>query len=320
MRDTEVGARPDLSIVVPLFNEELNVRPLIREIRDALGDERPWELLLVDDGSTDDTRQLIEASAKGDSRIRGVILHRNYGQTAAMQAGFDHARAPVIVSLDGDLQNDPRDIPLLLAKLEEGYELVVGWRKDRKDPFVTRRLPSLIANGLIGWVTRVPIRDAGCTLKAFRRELLEVLRFYGDQHRFIAAIAASHGARIVEIPVQHHSRRFGESKYGLSRTMRVLLDLVTVRTLLSHRRRPRLPFGFISPLVFALSLLFLAGWVVAVLTFRPVKADSLVFPGAALLWAGTGLYLLMLGLLAEVAMFLLGRRSRAQLIVRELRP
>lgn len=289
-----------VSVVVPLYNEERNLVPLVRELHVALAG-LDWELLLVDDGSTDASGRIAEALAETDPRIRAVRLACNYGQTTALQAGFDHARGDLLVSMDGDLQNDPADIPRLLEMLKLGYDLVAGYRVDRKDRLLTRRLPSVLANRLIARVTSIPVRDNGCTLKAYRRRLLERLELYADRHRFIPALAASHGARIAQIPVRHRPRRFGKSKYGLSRTFRVLIDLLALRVVTGIRRRPRLVFSVTAPLCFVFAFGFLVMWIVALTAFGPNKAEAVVFPGAALLCAACGLYLLMLGLVAEAA-------------------
>lgn len=292
---------PDLSIVAPLYNEAENVTLLVEWLLgavDAYGGSA--EVILVDDGSTDETWAQIEI-AEANPLIRGVRLRKNAGQTAAMMAGFDHARGRIIVSLDGDLQNDPRDIPALVAKLEEGYDLVCGWRQQRQDAVILRKIPSWIANRLIRGLTGVPIRDNGCSLKAYRRELLDRLNLYADQHRFIPALSASWGARIAEIPVRHHARRYGQSKYGISRTVKVLADLVTLKMITSFRQRPMLGFTLAALPALAAASLFTVMWVIAMTRFGPDKADALVFPGAALLWLGAALYLGMLGLVAEVA-------------------
>lgn len=294
---------PDLSVVVPLFNEEANVRPLVDAVRHALHGH-DFELLLVDDGSRDDTAAVAEAACRHDRRIRVVRLARNYGQTAAMQAGFDRARGEIVVSMDGDLQNDPDDIPRLLDEMEEGYDLVTGYRVNRKDRLLTRKIPSWIGNWVIGRITGVPIRDNGCSLKAYRRSLLEQLHLYSELHRYIPAVAAgTAGAKIAEVPVSHHPRTRGESKYGLSRTWRVLIDLLTVGMIRWFRDRPLALFGwgaFVSALV---GIVFLAATVVAALYFTPYKAHALVFPGAAAVTFGLSFYLLMLGLVGEAALY-----------------
>lgn len=294
---------PELSVVVPLYDEEDCVRPLVRAVREALGESWKWELILVDDGSGDATVRRAETETAEDGRVRLVRLARNYGQTTAMQAGFDHARGKVVVSLDGDLQNDPRDIPRLVEKLEEGYDLVTGYRQDRQDKLLTRKVPSWVANRIIRWITGVPIRDNGCSLKAYRAEVLSDLHLYSELHRFIPAVAAAtSGARITEIPVRHHPRRFGESKYGLSRTWRVLLDLLTVTMIRWFRERPLALFGWGAGLAATIGLGFLLSSLVAAAAFTPYKASAVVLPGVAILAFGLAVYLLMLGLIGEVAL------------------
>ena len=308
----------DLSVVIPVYNETENVEPLAEWLRDALaGYPGSYEVILVDDGSSDDTWDRIQVAALQPG-FRGIRLGRNVGQTAAMMAGFDHARGAVIVSLDGDLQNDPRDITTLVAKLDEGYDLVCGWRRGRQDKLLLRKIPSWIANRLIRRLTGVPIRDNGCSLKAYRRELITRLNLYADQHRFIPALSASYGARIVEVPVRHHSRRFGESKYGISRTFKVLADLLTLKMVTTFRSRPLVGFGLFTAPVLLLAGIFTVAWLVAFAQFSPVKADALVLPGAALLWWGTSIYLVMLGLIAEVALQSQESFARSTPFVREV--
>ncbi len=262
-----------------------------------------WELVLVDDGSTDGTAAIASRLAALDRRVSVIRLARNYGQTLAMQAGFDHARGEVVVSMDGDLQNDARDIPRLVAKLQEGYDLVAGYRKRRQDKLITRKIPSWVANRIIGWVTGVKIRDNGCSLKAYRRELLDRLNLYSDMHRFIPAVAAATaGAAIAEVPVGHHSRQYGTSKYGLSRTTKVLVDLITIKMIQAFREQPLRMFAGWATVAVGLSLVFGAAAFMAYSNFRIEKANAFVFPGAALLWLGLACYLLMLGLIAEVAL------------------
>jgi glycosyltransferase involved in cell wall biosynthesis len=308
-----------LSVVVPLFNEEESVGPLVDAVKAALGDGDDWELLLVDDGSGDRTPEIVTRLAEQDQRLRLLRLARNYGQTPAMQAGFDHAVGRVIVTMDGDLQNDPEDIPRFLEKIEEGYDLVAGYRERRKDKFITRKVPSWVANRIIGWITGVPIRDNGCSLKAYRRELLDRLHLYSDMHRFIPAVAAATGgARIAEIPVRHFPRRYGTSKYGLSRIGKVLADLLTIKMIRSFRERPLALFGVGALGSATMGLAFAVAAIIALTTFRAVKANALVLPGAALLWLGLAFYLLMLGLIAEGALReARGEESGALPVVRE---
>ncbi|OGQ81817.1 MAG: glycosyl transferase [Deltaproteobacteria bacterium RIFCSPLOWO2_12_FULL_60_19] len=247
----------DLSVVIPVFNEEENIEPLVREIRQALDlTGKSYEVVLVDDGSTDGSYPALRRLCAGDARLKAVRLKRNFGQTAAIAAGFAHAAGEVIVAMDGDGQNDPKDIPELLKKLDEGFDLVSGWRYPRRDPLWSRRLPSHLANGLISWMTRVKLHDYGCTLKALRRDLAKGLRLYGEMHRFIPAIAFERGARIAEIKVHHRPRLLGKSKYGIARTFRVLLDLLTVKFLLSYSTRPLHIFGLIGLVSGGIGFLF----------------------------------------------------------------
>jgi glycosyltransferase involved in cell wall biosynthesis len=293
---------PALSVVAPLYNESQNVRPLVEWILQALQSyEGSYEIILVDDGSRDGTWSEIRTAA-ADPRVRGLRLGANVGQTAAMMAGFDDARGEVIVSLDGDLQNDPRDIPALVAKLDEGYDLVCGWRQRRQDKLLLRKVPSWLANRLIRRLTGVPITDNGCSLKAYRKDLLRRISLYAEQHRFIPALSASAGARITEMPVRHHARRYGESKYGISRTLKVLVDLITLKMITTFRSRPLLGFGMAAIPAMIISLVFAALWFVSMTQFGPEKAAALVFPGAGLLAVGVAFYLFMLGLVAEVAL------------------
>ena len=234
----------DLSIVIPIYHEEENILLLYGAVTAALDPTGlEYEIIAVDDGSMDGSFAALKELAAKDQRLRVIRLRRNFGQSAAMAAGFEAARGAVIVPMDGDLQNDPADIPLLLQKMAEGFDVVSGWRKERKDTFVNRTLPSRIANWLISRMTGVHLHDYGCTLKAYRREVLEGIGLYGEMHRFVPALASRVGARVTELPVRHHPRQFGQSKYGISRTMRVVLDLITVRFLLSYATKPIQLFG-----------------------------------------------------------------------------
>ncbi len=248
-----------LSIVVPIYNEEENINIFYDELKGVLnGLSCAHEIVFIDDGSRDGSLQLLAALQSRDQSVVVVSFRRNFGQTAAMSAGFDFATGDIIATLDGDLQNDPADIPALLAKMEEGYDLVSGWRFDRQDAFLSRKLPSMIANKIISRVTGVELHDYGCTLKAFRREVTKGIKLYGEMHRFIPAIASGMGSRIAELKVNHRPRRFGTSKYGISRTIRVVLDLLTVKFLLSYATRPIQVFGLLGvisgALGFALAL------------------------------------------------------------------
>ena len=237
----------DLSIVIPVYNEEENVGPLIHEIQSAIDPlKKSCEILLVDDGSQDQTFAVLRRFHEQDSRVRVIRLKRNFGQTAALAAGLAYAGGDVLVMMDGDGQNDPRDIPALLAELDGGSDLVCGWRYARQDPWFSRLFPSMLANWLISWATRVKLHDYGCTLKAMRREVAKGLRLYGEMHRFIPALAYERGARVSELKVNHRPRLRGKSKYGISRTFRVVLDLLTVKFLSSYSTRPSHMFGFLG--------------------------------------------------------------------------
>jgi glycosyltransferase involved in cell wall biosynthesis len=229
-----------LSIVCPVYNEEANVDELYRRLDAVLA--QPAEIIFVDDGSTDGTYARLAAIAARDARVRVVGFRRNFGQTAALSAGIDHARGEIIVPIDGDLQNDPADIPRLLAKLDEGYDVVSGWRVDRKDPF-HRRLPSVLANRLISLISGVRLHDYGCSLKAYRREVLRDVRLYGEMHRFVPIYASWEGGRVTEMPVTHHARTRGKSNYGIERTVKVVLDLIVVKFLTSYATKPIYVFG-----------------------------------------------------------------------------
>ena len=248
----------DLSVVIPIYYEEANIRPLYEAVTGVLDPTGlSYEIITVDDGSGDGSFAVLKELALADARVRVIRFRRNFGQTAAMAAGFEAARGAVIIPMDGDLQNDPADIPLLLEKIREGYDVVSGWRKDRQDAFINRTLPSRIANGLISRMTGVHLHDYGCTLKAYRREVLEGIGLYGEMHRFVPALASRVGAKVTELPVRHHPRLHGQSKYGISRTMRVVLDLITVRFLLSYATKPIQLFGKWG--IYAVLLSFVTG-------------------------------------------------------------
>jgi glycosyltransferase involved in cell wall biosynthesis len=234
----------DISLVVPIYNEVESLPHLIEAIAQVMTPEKlSYEIICIDDGSTDGSTELLKKIAQNRNDLKAIILRRNYGQTPAMAAGFQHSQGQIIISLDADLQNDPADIPLLLAKLDEGFDLVSGWRKNRQDNTLTRLIPSKIANWLIGQVTEVKLHDYGCSLKAYRSEVLADLNLYGELHRFIPALAFIEGAKIAEIPINHHARRFGQSKYGLGRTFRVLMDLLTIWFMKKFLTRPMHVFG-----------------------------------------------------------------------------
>ncbi len=251
---------PQISLVIPVMNELDNVDPLHRQLAAMLDTlDRTAEIVIVDDGSTDGTRERLEALAATDPRLKVVMLRRNFGQTAAMQAGIDHASGEIIVTLDGDLQNDPADIPMMIAHIESGYDLVHGWRKHRQDAFVNRKLPSKMANWLISRTTGFPIHDLGCTLKAIRADIAKELELYGEMHRFIPILAHMRGAKCLEVVTRHHPRTAGKTKYGIGRTTRVLLDLMTVRYLQRYFASPMKLFGMVGLACAALSIVSLIG-------------------------------------------------------------
>lgn len=290
-----------LSIVIPVYNEQENLPLLFDALHQALDPlPHPWEVIFVDDGSQDGSlnilRQLVE---RDPSHVRVIAFRRNFGQTAAIAAGIDHARGDVIVLLDADLQNDPADIPLLLAKLEEGYDVVSGWRKDRKDNTLTRTIPSRLANTLISWVTGVHLHDYGCTLKAYRREVLSGFRLYGEMHRFIPVYAHAVGARITEMVVRHHPRRFGKAKYGLERTIKVILDLFTVKFLLSYSNKPIYLFGGTGILLMGASAAMLFFLLIRRLFFNVAVLGSPIFQMSAMFFI-LGFQSVLMGLIAEL--------------------
>lgn len=291
--------RLELSVVVPFLNEEANLPEMYKQITEALTGKYDFEIIFVDDGSTDGGYELLRKMHEADPRVQVVRFRRNFGQTAAMSAGFDHARGDVVVPLDADLQNDPADIPKLMAKLDEGYDIVSGWRKDRKDKATTRRLPSKIANWLIGWVTGVRLHDYGCSLKAYRREILAEMKLYGEMHRFIPALANWKGARITEMVVNHRARTAGVTKYGLNRTIKVMLDLMTVRFLGSYSTKPIYIFGGLGMFSAFLAILtFLVVIYQKVFSDQPMNRNVLLNLMALLVT--TAIQFILMGLLAEI--------------------
>lgn len=248
----------DVSIVVAVYNEEESLPPLVEQLHNVLsGLGKRYEIILVDDGSTDRSWEVMLEQAGRYPCLRLIRFRRNFGQTPAMAAGFDAAEGEVVITLDADLQNDPADIPMLLERIDSGFDVVSGWRKDRQDRFLDRKLPSMIANGLISRITGVHLHDYGCSLKAYRRDIVKNLKLYGEMHRFVPALASWVGGRIDEVPVRHHARRFGKSKYGISRTLRVVLDLMTVKFLLQYSTRPIQIFGKTGLRFGAVSLIML---------------------------------------------------------------
>jgi glycosyltransferase involved in cell wall biosynthesis len=294
------GEAPEVSIFLPVYNEEPNLLPLHAKLDEALKTlDHPAEIVYVDDGSTDGSLKILREIAEVDPRVRVVALRRNYGQTAAMAAGIDAASGKVLIPMDADLQNDPADIKRLLEKLDEGYDVVSGWRKNRQDKMFTRKIPSMIANRLISWIGGVPLHDYGCSLKAYRRESLQDVRLYGEMHRFIPIYASWAGARVAELPVKHHARTMGKSKYGLSRTLKVVFDLMTIKFMASYHTKPIYVFGMFGMFAFAISLL--AG-LYAVFLKIIHKADFVQtpLPILTIVMFAVGVQFLLMGLLAEM--------------------
>lgn len=297
---TSAGEAPEISIFLPVYNEEPNLLPLHAKLDDALKSlNRSAEIVYVDDGSTDGSLKILREIAELDPRVRVVALRRNYGQTAAMAAGIDAATGEVLIPMDADLQNDPADITRLLKKLDEGYDVVSGWRKNRKDKMVTRKIPSMIANRLISWIGGVPLHDYGCSLKAYRRESLQDVRLYGEMHRFIPIYASWAGARVTEIPVEHHARTMGKSKYGLSRTLKVVFDLMTIKFMASYQTKPIYVFGSFGMAAFAISL-FAGLYAVFLKLFHKADFVQTPLPILAIVMFAVGVQFLLMGLLAEM--------------------
>ncbi len=290
----------DLSVIIPFYNESQNIPVFFDELCQVLQDsELTWEILAIDDGSQDATFSLLKGEAIQHKQIKVLRLRKNFGQTAALSAGFDMAQGEIIITMDGDLQNDPRDIPALIAKLREGYDIVSGWREKRQDPFFSRRLPSMIANKMISWVTGVNLHDYGCTLKAFKQEVAKNIRLYGELHRFIPAVASWMGVTIAEMPVNHRSRKFGRSKYGISRTIRVLLDLITVKFLLTYSTRPIHVFGLWG-ILSGLAGFALAGYLTIQRLFFGVPLSNRPILLLAVLLIFIGIQFISMGLLGEL--------------------
>jgi len=289
-----------LSLIIPVYNEEENLPVLFDAVTKVMTLlKKPWEVIFVNDGSTDQSLEVLRGLAKKDQHVRVIVFRRNFGQTAAISAGIDHAKGDVVILLDADLQNDPADIPMLLSKLEEGYDVVSGWRKDRKDNAITRNLPSMMANGLISWVTGVHLHDYGCTLKAYRREVLDEFRLYGETHRFIPVFAHSVGARIAELPVHHHPRLHGKAKYGLERTMKVVLDLFTVKFLLSYGNKPIRLFGG-TGLVLMLASLVTLVYLFARKIIESTSVTASPLLPLAIMFLILGFQSILMGLIAEL--------------------
>ena len=291
---------PEVSIFLPVYNEEPNLMPLHAKLDEALKTlDRSAEIVYVDDGSTDGSLKILREIAEVDPRVRVVALRRNYGQTAAMAAGIDAASGRVLIPMDADLQNDPADIKRLLQKLDEGYDVVSGWRKNRQDKMFTRKIPSMIANRIISWIGGVPLHDYGCSLKAYRRESLQDVRLYGEMHRFIPIYASWAGARVTELPVKHHARTMGKSKYGLSRTMKVVFDLMTIKFMASYQTKPIYVFGMFGMLAFLISL-FAGIYAVFLKLFHKADFVQTPLPILTIVMFAVGVQFLLMGLLAEM--------------------
>ena len=292
--------RPEISVFLPVFNEEENIEPLNEKLTRSLEQlGRSFEVIYVDDGSTDGSLARLRRIAERDRRIRVIAFRRNYGQTAAMSAGIDHARGDILIPMDADLQNDPEDIIRLLEKLDEGYDVVSGWRKDRKDKWLTRRIPSMMANRLISAISGVRLHDYGCSLKAYRRDVLADVKLYGEMHRFIPVYANWAGARVAEIPVTHHARRAGNSKYGLSRTIKVVFDLMTIKFMSSYLTKPLYLFGSAGLICLVISIITLM--LALFLRFvHDIHLNRMPLATFAMVMFGMGFQFIFMGLLAEM--------------------
>lgn len=291
----------NLSLVVPVYNEQDNLPLLFDAVYQTMNLlNKKWEIILVDDGSRDHSLSILREYAEKDpEHIRVISFRRNFGQTPAIAAGLDYSKGEIIVLLDADLQNDPADIPMMLAKLDEGYDLVSGWRKNRKDNAITRNFPSMIANHIISWATGVHLHDYGCTLKAYRREVLEGFRLYGEMHRFIPVFADSVGARITEVVVNHHPRKFGKTKYGLERTVKVILDLFTVKFLVSYSSKPIYLFGGTGAVLMIISAMIMFYLLVRRLIFFVSVMGSPFFQTSVMFFI-LGFQSMLMGLIAEL--------------------
>ncbi len=291
---------PELSLFLPVLNEEDNLRPMHEKIRAALDElGKSAEVIYVDDGSTDKSLAVLREIAASDERVRVISLRRNYGQTAAMSAGIDAAKGNILIPMDADLQNDPADISRLLEKLDEGYDVVSGWRKDRQDKLISRKIPSQIANRIISWIGGVPLHDYGCSLKAYRRDVIQDVKLYGEMHRFIPIYAAWAGARVTEIPVDHHARTMGKSKYGISRTIKVVFDLITIKFMAEYHTKPIYVFGTFGMLAFFISMIT-GVWAIVLKLFYGTSFILTPLPIIAVVMLAISVQFFLMGLLAEL--------------------
>ncbi|MBA3631911.1 MAG: glycosyltransferase family 2 protein [Acidobacteria bacterium] len=297
---TEAKTAPELSLFLPVLNEEDNLRPMHAQIQEALNLlGKTVEVIYVDDGSTDKSLQILREIAAEDSRVRVISLRRNYGQTAAMSAGIDAANGEILIPMDADLQNDPKDIARLLEKLDEGYDVVSGWRKNRQDKLISRKIPSQIANKIISIIGGVPLHDYGCSLKAYRHDVIQDVKLYGEMHRFIPIYASWAGARVTEIPVDHHARTMGKSKYGISRTIKVIFDLITIKFMASYQTKPIYVFGTFGLLAFLISMI--AGvWALFLKLVEGVSFILTPLPIIAVVMLAISVQFFLMGLLAEL--------------------
>lgn len=295
-----LNSEPRLSLFLPVLNEEDNLRPMHARISEALAElGESAEVIYVDDGSTDSSLKILREIAAADDRVRVISLRRNYGQTAAMSAGIDAARGEILIPMDADLQNDPKDIVRLLEKLDEGFDVVSGWRKNRRDKFISRKLPSKIANKIISWIGGVPLHDYGCSLKAYKRDVLQDVKLYGEMHRFIPIYASWAGARVTEIPVDHHARTMGKSKYGISRTIKVVFDLMTIKFMAEYHTKPIYVFGGFGAISFLLSMV--AGlWAFYLKFVNDVSFILTPLPVIAIVLLAISMQFFLMGLLAEM--------------------
>jgi len=292
--------KPEISIVIPIYNEDGNLKQLYERIKEAFRNlNREFEIIFVNDGSCDKSWSVISQLTQLNKKIKGIDLKKNYGQTTALSAGFSYSKGEIIITMDADLQNDPKDIPKLLEKIEDGYDVVSGWRRQRKDPLLFRRFPSAIANKIISKVTGTPIHDFGCTLKAYKRDIIKNLKLYGEMHRFLPAYAIWLGAKVTEVEVAHYPRSSGKSKYGLGRTFKVILDLITTKFLVTFATKPSYVFGGIGIILFLIGILIGIFVLIRALYFTGIWVSPLIF--IMTICIITSIQLILMGLLGEIA-------------------